>query len=486
MKKWIQLTCVIFFWLSGVIFYPANAKDNELPSLGDATSGFISLQQEKILGESWLRSLRRQVKTYHDPLTYSYLTSLVYRLAPNSELTERRLTLVIVDSPAMNAFAVPGGVMGINSGLFTHSGVEQEFASVIAHEIAHLSQRHYARSLERQQKTAPLALAGLLASVIIAATTGSDAGIAALAGTQALSIQAQLSYSRQNEQEADRVGIKTLYESDMDPKAMPAMFERMLRESRLYGNRPPEYLSTHPVTESRISDSMNRAAQFPAKEYAEDLEFHLIKNRVVLHFSETNNAAISHFKSLTGQEDSFHETANQYGLAISYNKAKKPDKAEKIIDSLLEQYPNRIIFIIAKADTLKKQGKVDKSINLLRKHLSRNPGNYALSWSLSDYLTQRNQIKDIGEAESLLLNLTRSYPNEPAIWYSLAELNGIAGNIVQLHRSRAEFFYLIGEIDDALLQLQQALKKSRGNTQITATIQQRIDNLYRAKKGVNF
>ncbi len=421
--------------------FPSSAADNknELPYLGDATSGFISLQQEKILGQSWLRSLRRQVRTYHDPLTYDYLTSLIYRLAPNSELTDRSITLVIVDSPTMNAFAVPGGVMGINSGLFIHSGAEQEFASVVAHEIAHLSQRHYARSLERQQKAAPLALAGLLASVIIAATTGSDAGIAALAGAQALSIQSQLSYSRQNEQEADRVGIKTLYDSDMDPKAMPAMFERMLRESRLYGNRPPEYLSTHPVTESRISDSMNRAVQFPTKDYVEDLEFHLIKNRVVLHFSETNNTAISHFKSLIGQEGTFNEIANQYGLAISYNKAKKPNKAEKIIDSLLEQYPNRIIFILAKADALKKQGKVDKSIKLLQKHLSRNPGNYALSWDLANNLAERNEIQDIRQAESLLLNLTRSYPNEPKIWYSLAELNGIAGNIVQLHRSRAEF-----------------------------------------------
>jgi len=486
MNKWVQLTCVLFFWLSGVIFYPASAKNNELPSLGDSTSGFISLQQERILGQSWLRSLRRQVKTFHDPLTYNYLTSLVYRLAPNSELTERRLTLVIVDSPAMNAFAVPGGVMGVNAGLFIHSGAEQEFASVVAHEIAHLSQRHYARSLERQQKAAPLALAGLLASVIIAATTGSDAGIAALAGTQALSIQSQLSYSRQNEQEADRIGIKTLYDSDMDPKAMPAMFERMLRESRLYGNRPPEYLSTHPVTESRISDSMNRAEQFPTKDYTEDLEFHLIKNRVVLHFSETNSAAISHFKSLIGQGSTFDKTASQYGLAISYNKAKKPNKAEKIIDNLLQQYPDRIIFIIAKADTLKRQGKIDKSINLLRKHLSRNPGNYALSWSLANQLAKRNDIEDIRKAESLLLNLTRSFPNEPAIWYALAELDGIAGNIVQLHRSRAEFFYLIGEIDDALLQLQQALKKSQRNTPVTATIQQRIDDLYRAKKGVNF
>ncbi len=486
MSKWVSTTWALFFWFSGVIFYPANATNNELPSLGDASSGLISLQQEKTLGESWLRSLRRQVKTFHDPLTYDYLTSLVYRLAPNSELTNRELNLVIVDSQAMNAFAVPGGIMGINSGLYIHSGSEQEFASVIAHEIAHLSQRHYARSLERQQKATPLALAGLLASVVIAATTGSDAGIAALASTQALTIQSQLSYSRQNEQEADRIGIQTLYDSNMDPKAMPSMFERMLRESRLYGNRPPEYLSTHPVTESRVSDSRNRAEQYPVKAYKEDLEFHLIRSRILLHFSESDDSAVRYFRSAIDQGNTFNKIASQYGLAIALNQSGEYREAEEIIDTLLQQHNNRIIFIIAKAEALAKQDKLHKSIDLLKKHLNRNPGNYALAWTLSQQLTQRGSIGDIQQAESLLAKLARQHPNEPKLWYTLAEINGKAGNIAQLHQSRAEFFYLIGEIDDALLQLQQALKKSQGNTQISATIQQRIDDLYKAKKGVNF
>lgn len=486
MNRWFSVTRILLLWLVCSYIPQGTAATNDLPTLGDSTSGFISLQQEKALGSAWLRSLRRQVKTFHDPLTYSYLTSLVFRLAPNSELSERDLKLVIVDSSTMNAFAVPGGVMGINSGLFIHSGSEQQFASVIAHEIAHLSQRHYARSLERQQKTTPLALAGLLASVIIAATTGSDAGIAALASTQALAIQSQLSYSRQNEQEADRIGIQTLFDSDMDPKAMPLMFERMLREARLYGNRPPEYLSTHPVTESRISDSRNRAEQYPTKAYNEDLEFHLIRSRVLLHFSESNDSAVRYFRSAIDQGNTYNKVASQYGLAIALNKSGKPDQALEVIDTLLTSYPSRIIFVVAKAEIMENQGDIDDSIELLRKHLNRNPGNYAITWELSKQVAQRGQINDILEAESLLLNLTRAHPSEPKIWYTLAEINGEAGNIVQLHKSRAEFFYLIGEIDDALLQLQQALKKSQGNTQITATIQQRIDDLYRAKKGINF
>ncbi|UZE97606.1 M48 family metalloprotease [Alkalimarinus alittae] len=486
MNKWFFFTRILFLWLACTHASVSHATSNELPTLGDSTSGFISLQQEKILGSSWLRSLRRQVKTFHDPLTYSYLTSLVFRLAPNSELTQRDLNLVIVDSSAMNAFAVPGGVMGINAGLFIHSGSEQEFASVIAHEIAHLSQRHYARSLERQQKTTPLALAGLLASVIIAATTGSDAGIAALASTQALAIQSQLSYSRQNEQEADRIGIQTLFDSNMDPKAMPTMFERMLREARLYGNRPPEYLSTHPVTESRVSDSRNRAEQYPVKAYTEDLEFHLIRSRVLLHYSESGDAAVRHFESAIDQGNTFNKVASQYGLAIALNKTGKPDEALVAITPLLEQYPNRIIFIVGKATFMAKNGQLNESIELLRKHLSRNPGNYAISWALSKQIATRGQINDLIEAESLLTRIARSHPNEPKVWYTLAEVNGEVGNIVQLHQSRAEFFYLIGEIDDALLQLQQALKKSQGNTQVTAIIQQRIDDLYKAKKGINF
>lgn len=484
MNKWLFFTRILFFWLTCSSL--SLASTNELPTLGDSTSGFISLQQEKFLGNSWLRSLRRQVKTFPDPLTYSYLTSLVFRLAPNSELVERDLNLVIVDSPTMNAFAVPGGVMGINAGLFIHSSSEQEFASVVAHEIAHLSQRHYARSLERQQKTTPLALAGLLASVIIAATTGSDAGMAALASTQALSIQSQLSYSRQNEQEADRIGIQTLYDSNMDPKAMPTMFERMLREARLYGNRPPEYLSTHPVTESRVSDSRNRAEQYPVRAYTEDLEFHLIRSRILLHYAQSDREAVKHFKSAVDIGNTYNKVASQYGLALALNQSGQPKEALKTLAPLLEKYPNRIIFIVAEATFLAKKGEIDRSIALLKKHLNRNPGNYAITWELSKQLSKRSQINDLLEAESLLTKLSRSHSNEPKIWYTLAEVNGEVGNIVQLHISRAEFFYLIGEIDDALLQLQQALKKSHGNNQITARIQKRIDDLYKAKKGINF
>ena len=168
-------------------------KSNEtlhdtLPTIGNSSSSLVSIEQEKALGKAWLRSLRQQTRIYSNAIVENYFSNLVYTLAPNSQVIDREFRFVIVDSPSLNAFAVPGSIIGINAGLFFNTGNEQEFVSVIAHELAHLSQRHYARQLEQQKLSTPLMLAGILASVVLAATTGSDAGLAALTSTQALSV----------------------------------------------------------------------------------------------------------------------------------------------------------------------------------------------------------------------------------------------------------------------------------------------------------
>ena len=186
---------------------PVIAQESSLPNIGGSGGGgLISDQQEAEIGRQVMISIRRSAPRITDPLVYDYLSSIVYRLVPYASLSNTDLTLTLIDDPAINAFAVPGGVVGVNGGLFLNSVTEQQFASVLAHELAHLSQRHFARRLEQQKNSAPLALAGMIAGIVLTAVTQSDIGIAAIAGTQALAIQNMLSYSRANEQEADRVG----------------------------------------------------------------------------------------------------------------------------------------------------------------------------------------------------------------------------------------------------------------------------------------
>ena len=230
-----------------------------LPELGDSTSSTVSRQKEYQVGQAWLMIYRSRIPTFKDPQLNDYLEDLLQQLARYSELEDKRLTLVTIDNKALNAFAVPGGVIGIQSGLLLHAKSEGELASVLSHELAHLSQRHWARRVEKSRQNMLPTMAALLASMILIATSGGDAGMAALTMTQAASAESQLRFSRDNEAEADRIGMKTLSAANFNPSDMPVMFERMLRSSRFMGQRPPEFLLSHPVTEKRISDTRNRA-----------------------------------------------------------------------------------------------------------------------------------------------------------------------------------------------------------------------------------
>lgn len=179
------------------------------------------------------RILRAQAPLLDDPISYQYLEDLLWRLLPKSQVQDRRLELFLLDNPTFNAFAVPGGIIGIHSGLLLAAETEGELASVIAHELAHLSQRHYAQRLEEERRNRPLMLAGLLASILVAAAD-TQGGMAVLSSTMGANAQGQLAFSRRNEQEADRVGMQTLVEAGIDPHTMPQMFSRLQQLSLLW------------------------------------------------------------------------------------------------------------------------------------------------------------------------------------------------------------------------------------------------------------
>src|SRR5690554_2900638 len=192
---------IILFCLSFVS--PTQADAVKLPELGNSTSSIVSLQQEYQLGQYWLRAFRQQASLLDDPLLYTYVHGLIQSLAYYSPLEEKYFDLLLVDNTSFNAFAVPGHIIGVHSGLFLYANTEDQLASVLTHEIAHLSQRHYARSVEQRRQQNMLSLAGLLGSLLLIAAGGGDAGIAALTATQAAAISSQLRYSRIHEQEAD-------------------------------------------------------------------------------------------------------------------------------------------------------------------------------------------------------------------------------------------------------------------------------------------
>ncbi|MEH6358364.1 MAG: M48 family metalloprotease [Pseudomonadales bacterium] len=453
------------------VLSPAQANGT-LPSLGDSASGQVSLQQEHKLGRAWLKALRGRTKELNDPLLYDYLEHLLYRLAEHSQLQDRRLELVVVESPELNAFAVPGGVVGVNGGLFLYARSEQEFSSVLAHELAHLSQRHYSRSVTTAQQNSLPNLAALLASIVVAATVGGDAGIAAISATQAALIDQQLRFSRNNEQEADRLGFQTLVNAGINPHAMASMFERILVNQRLAGNRPPEFLLTHPVSESRIADARNRAEQLPKGAFNDEdkIEYQLMRNRVRLMFDKSPSHAIQQFKAELESDNQLTRDAAQYALALAYSKAGQDAKANQTLKPLLDSDPSRISYLVAYAQinqTTQMQATVEQRLN---KHLALNPDNYPLSMALVDSLTRQKKYQ---AAQTLLEKLSHQRPQDPAVWFKLAEANGFNGNSVGIHLASAEYLILNGGMDQALEQLDYALRKSDKNFQLTTKIEQR-------------
>jgi len=463
--------------LSLLLLCPAISAQNSLPSLGDRISGYVSMEQEHKLGREFLRSLRRSTPTISDPLLNNYLENLSYRLASKSELRDHRLAFIIVDSETINAFAVPGGVIGVNTGLFLNAETEGEFASVIAHELAHVSQRHFARRIEQAETARVGQMAALLASIVVMATSDAGHGQAALMATQGRALENQLRFSRSNEAEADRVGIKTLFDAGYDPDTMPMLFQRLAAANR-YGTRPPEFLLSHPVTESRIADSRGRASRYPQRAYSEHLEYLLMRARVVTHYMPNKEDAIIEYQRLLDAADTeVSRNGARYGLAMAYWENSDYAMANDTLAPLLEKDPNRISYLVTQAEILTAQNEAGLAADFLQRYLMINPGNHPLTMAYADALIQSRRYQ---EAADILESHVKTRPEDYSIWYLIAETQGQAGDISKVHQARAEYFILVGDFRLARQQLQFALDieaSKPSNGAAAAAVQQRIRDL---------
>ena len=451
--------------LACLIALPTAASD--LPSLGDASSALVSPQQEHQLGRAWLSLVRGQVHQLSDPQLKDFIESSVYRISETSEVQDRRLEFVVLDSPQINAFAAPGGIIGVNGGLFLYAQTEAEYASVIAHELAHLSQRHFARGLEAQQRMQIPVMAGMLAGIVAAAAGAGDLGVAAIASTQAAALQEQRRFSRQNEQEADRIGLVNLEKAGYDPRAMPSMFERLMRQYR-YDRMPPEFLLTHPVSESRIADTRNRAAQYPDGGTSDSLRYQLMRARVQLIYEETPGLAAKRFRAMLDENPGLD--AARYGLAIAQVKSGQPAKARETLQPLLEKAPNDIAYNLAQIDADLAANRLPEAASRVERLLELYPKNYPVNQAHVDLLLKQGRAQD---AERALDQLLKRRDKDPDIWYQVAEVRGLNGNTIGLHQARAEFFALVGDYDQAIEQLDFAKRRLSNNFQLASRIDAR-------------
>jgi len=470
----------ILSFLSTLILAANCLAIDDLPGLGDG-SNLSTPKQEYQLGRALLGILRNELGQIRDPLLKDFVETSVYKLAETSQLQDRNLEFIIIDSNQINAFAAPGGIVGVNGGIFLHAQTEAEYASIMAHELAHLSQRHYVRGLEAQQKLQIPLMAAILAGAVAAAVGEYNIGMAAIATGQAAAFQNVQSFSRQREQEADRIGITNLAKSGYDPHAMPSMFERMLRQYR-YGEKAPEFFLTHPITESRIADTKGRALQIIPEQNnrkKDSLAYQIMRIRTQIHYDEAANA-LKKFTDLTTQNP--NSDLYRYGYVLALLADNQFDKAFKLSSELQKKNPNNIYFNLLKIEVLLKSNtsdKLNKIAPLLQSLLKQYPNNYVVKQYQVDYLIAK---QNFNAANKLLNEILLDRSDDPEVWQQSAEVRGKIGDLLELHRAQAEYLILYAEYNQALQQLELAKNYSAGNLQVLAKIDNRIQQTLKLRE----
>jgi len=465
MKVLFQCLLTIFFY-SNLNAFDEQINEISLPELGDRVSGAVSSSQEKAIGEMFLQQVYSQAPLISDPLLFDYTEHLIYRLSEYSQVKDRYFTLLLIDDNSLNAFAAPGGIIGVNGGLFLNSDNEGQFSSVIAHELAHLSQRHFARNVLKSQDSNLASALVMVSSIAIALISNNPNALAV--GPAILQSQS-LRYSRLFEKEADRVGFANLVKAGYHPDSMGEMFENMNEIRRLSGDLPPEFLLTHPLSSSRISDAFNAAENLSSEGTKRDtLEFSLMKVRLEIYYENIPSNALRRFQERVKEDPT---DANLYGLALAHNKNNNNEESLNLIDNIISMYPKNLVLNNTKIDILFESDKDEEALSLVNKFLEISPRNYPLSISKAKILLA---MKKYFESEEIIRDQLLTKNNNPELWLLLSEIQRSSKNIVGYHQSRAEYFLLLGQNERALNQLEFALKLTQNNFQISERIMTKI------------
>lgn len=437
-----------------VISSTVSAQNVELPSIGDSVATGMSPEQERRTGETVIRNIRRAGGILDDPLTTEYINQLGYQLVSHSRADHNDFAFFIINDAEINAFALPGGFIGINYGLILSSQSESELASVVAHEIAHITQRHHARAYNLAEENNIPVMAALIAAIVLG-SSDNELGEAAMASLAAGTIQKQIDFTRENEKEADHIGIGLLAESGFDPFSMADFFDTLHNKSRLYGPQAPEFLRTHPVSKNRTADAKNRAANYPRARLKNEFDFHLIRARLRVLTSTNPKHSLSQFEQNLATGRYASKTAEQYGYALALLENNMHQKAAKILGPLLKKEPQRIAYLLAHAQQQRLAGNMTGAINTYEKALRIYPKNEALSLQYVESLLANKQAKS---AIKVLTPLLRNTLSTPYFYKLLAQSEGQLKNDANRHIALAEYYYHRGQIHQALTQLKLALK----------------------------
>jgi predicted Zn-dependent protease len=445
----ILLTTTSLVFVTG-----AGADDINLPDLGSPADAILSKSLESQIGRAIMRDIRRSGAVVEDPQISEYINEIGHRIAAQTNDGDYDFTFFVVDDPVINAFALPGGYIGVHTGLIEASRNEGELAGVLAHEVAHVTQRHIARAVHANSRQSILTTALMLGALILgAAGGGGDAVQGAMAIAQGTAAQQQINFTRTNEYEADRIGIGALADAGFDPNGMASFFEVMSRQTTSSPeHRAPEFLRTHPVTATRIAEARNRAREYDRRPSVDTTNYGLSKARLGVARFDTPEEAVAHVE----QRDYANQTdIEKYGRAVAYQRAGRHLEANEIFDELIDRDKKVIAYHIglgqtqlAIEDYTAGQVTFDQALQLF-------PRNVPLVIEYGELLLQLGKAD---QAHEMLLDLMNNVPPTPEQVRLIARAANAAGDEAESYYYMSEYRLMIGDLIGGINFLQQALQ----------------------------
>jgi len=448
------------------------APAQTLPELGDTSGALLSPSLERKIGEQAMQEIRHDPAYLDDPELTEYVNEVGRRIVAASSEAQQDFEFFLVRDNTINAFAMPGGFVGVHTGLLLAAQTESEFAGVLAHETAHVTQHHLARLLAKQDQMSIPTLAAFVLG-LLAARARPDVTQAVIAGTAAANAQSQLNYTRDFEREADRVGFQYLQQAGFDVSAMGTFFERMQKATRLYENNAPVYLRTHPLTTERIADMENRAQNAVYKQAPDSPEFYLSRAKLVAAQGQPRDAVV-HFNEVVREHRYADEGAAHYGLASALARARDYPHALSEVDAARKLLGPHPMIELLTARIRIAQGNPAAAKDILRSALSRHPNYRPLHYAYVETLQGMGQHQ---AAVAWLADLVKSYPRDARLYALQAKSYAASGKRLLHHQALAENYVLQGTLPAAIEQLQLAQKSGDGDFYQLSAVEARLRDL---------
>ena len=443
-----------------------------LPDLGDAAHAVISPAQERKLGETAMRQVRGSGAYLEDPEVNAYLNTLGQRLVLSTASAKQDFEFFAINDPGINAFALPGGFVGVHTGLILLTQSESELAGVLAHEISHVTQHHIARLIAGEQRN-QLATLAAMAIAVLAARSRPDAASAAIATAQAANIQYQLDFSRENEREADRIGFQVLDRAGFDTRAMASMFERLQRSFRVYENNAPNYLRTHPVTYERIADATNRSETRPYLQVPDSRDFHFVR-ALLKSYQGSAKDAITDFETSLRERKFNDEGATRYGLVAALLRDQQYQRAAQELAALEKSVPTSAMIEAMAGQVLSQSGQRDVALKRYPAALQRYPNHMQLVYDYPDALIETGQHQ---AAVQFIEAQLQRFPNDGRLHQLAARSYAVLGKRLQQHAHQGEYYVRLGNLRGAIDQFESAIKAGDGNFYQISTAESRLRGL---------